>query len=163
MSPNQLNHVISTSGKSKRYAAANKEPWFLVTSLLAKEKPVLITNIYRQRMRIEENIRDTKCTRYGLGLKNSLTRCPQRMNILLLIAAIATLAAWIAGIHTKNNGNPSDFQAHSAKSTSALSLVFLGRRVLKKGLDMTKNQFQEASILLYDLVLHTQQERPHYG
>jgi hypothetical protein len=157
------NKKTSKSGKSKRYAAANKEPWFLVTSLSAKEKPVLITNIYRQRMRIEENIRDTKCTRYGLGLKNSLTRCPQRMNILLLIAAIATLAAWIAGLFTKNNGNASDFQAHSAKFTSVLSIVFLGRRVLKKGLDITQEQFQYTCLLLYHLVLQIQQERPHYG
>ena len=58
------NKIVSTSGKSKRYAAASNEPWFLVTSLHAKEKPLLITNIYRQRMRIEERIRDTKCTRY---------------------------------------------------------------------------------------------------
>lgn len=157
------NRKTSKSGKSKRYAIGNKEPWFLVTSLQAKERPVLITNIYRQRMRIEENIRDTKCTRYGLGLKNSLTRCPQRMNILLLIAAIATLAAWIAGLYTKNNGNASDFQAHSAKSTSALSLVFLGKRALKKGVDMTNQQFQSTCILLYKLVLQTQQERPHYA
>ena len=64
------------------------------------------------------------------------------MNILLLIAAIATLAAWIAGLHTRNNGKASDFQAHSAQSTSALSIVFLGRRVLKKGLDTTGLQFK---------------------
>jgi hypothetical protein len=157
------NKKTSKSGKSRRYAAANKEPWFLVTSLSAKEKPVLITNIYRQRMRIEENIRDTKCTRYGLGIKDSLTRCPQRMNILLLIAAIATLAAWIAGLFTKNNGNASDFQAHSAKFTSVLSIVFLGRRVLNKGLDITKEQFQYTCLLLYHLVLQTQLEKPHYG
>jgi hypothetical protein len=156
------NKKTSQSGKSKQYAAANKEPWFLVTSLEAKQKPVLITNIYRQRMRIEENIRDTKCTRYGLGLKNSLTRCSQRMNILLLIAAIVTLAAWIAGIYIRNNGNASDFQAQSAQCTSALSIVFLGRRVLKKGLNITKQQFQSACRLLYNLVLKTQQESPHY-
>ena len=157
------NKKISNSGKNKRYATANKEPWLLVTSLKAKEKPVLITNIYRQRMRIEENIRDTKCSHYGLGLKNSLTCCPQRMDILLLIAAIATLAAWIAGLFTKSNGNASHFQAHSAKFTSALSYVFLGRRVLKKGLDITKEQFQYACLLLFNLVLFTQQEKPHYG
>jgi hypothetical protein len=90
-------------------------------------------------MRIEENIRDTKCPHYGLGLKNSLTRCSQRMNILLLIAAIATLAAWIAGLFIKNIGKASDFQAHSAKVSSALSILFLGRRALKKGLCMSQN------------------------
>lgn len=157
------NKKSSNSGKSKRYAKANKEPWFLVTSLQAKEKPVLITNIYRQRMRIEENIRDTKCSHYGLGLKNSLTRCPQRMNILLLIAAIATFAAWLAGLFIKSNGKASDFQAHSAKITSALSTIFLGRRALKKGLAMSLEQFQNTLILLYQATLQVHREKPHYG
>lgn len=157
------NKKNSHSGKSKRYAKANKEPWFLVTSLQAKEKPVLITNIYRQRMRIEENIRDTKCPHYGLGLKNSLTRCPQRMNILLLIAAIATLAAWIAGLFIKNIGKAPDFQAHSAKVSSALSIIFLGRRALKKGFVMNLEQFQNTCILLYQVALQVQREKPHYG
>jgi hypothetical protein len=88
---------------------------------LAKEKPVLITNIYRQRMRIEQNIRDTKCPHYGLGLKKSLTRNPQRMNILLLIAAISTLAAWLTGLIVKLAKSASDFQAHSANRFYSLS------------------------------------------
>lgn len=92
----------SRSGMSKRYAKASKEPWILVTSLKeAVLNPILIVTIYRQRMRIEENIRDTKCSHYGLGLKNSLTRCAQRMNILLLIAALITFAAWLAGLFTR--------------------------------------------------------------
>lgn len=157
------NKKNSKSGKSKRYATANKEPWLLVTSLQAKEKPVLITNIYRQRMRIEENIRDTKCAHYGLGLKRSLTRCPLRMNILLLIAAIATLAAWLAGLFIKKIGSASDFQAHSAKIQSALSCVFLGRQALKKGFDINWEQFQNTFILLYQETLKVQQEKPHYG
>lgn len=153
----------SHSGKSKRYEAAHKEPWLLVTSLQAQKKPVLITNIYRQRMRIEENIRDTKCPHYGLGLKNSLTRCPQRMNILLLIAAIATLTAWLTGLFIISSGKASDFQAHSAKFRSALSIVFLGRRAFKKAGQITLEQFQHTCILLYQLALQTQREKPHYG
>lgn len=53
-------------------------------------------------MRIEENIRDTKCPHYGFGLKKSLTQSSQRMNILLLIAAIATFAAWFAGLFIRS-------------------------------------------------------------
>lgn len=51
------NKKKSNSGKSKLYSKAHKEPWLLVTSIpMAQDKPVLITNIYRQRMRIEEVI-----------------------------------------------------------------------------------------------------------
>jgi hypothetical protein len=157
------NKKKSSSGKSKLYSKAHKEPWLLVTSLpQAKEKPMLITNIYRQRMRIEENIRDTKCPHYGLGLKDSITRSAQRMNILLLIAAIATLIAWLAGLITKFRGQAADFQAHSAKCTSALSLVFLGRRAIKKGLSMYQEEFEFAIKLLYQCAVQTQEEKPHY-
>jgi hypothetical protein len=50
----------SKASKSKRYAKGHKEPWLLVTSLapsfnIAKE----VVKIYRHRMRIEENFRDT--------------------------------------------------------------------------------------------------------
>ena len=158
------NKKKSTSGKSNVYSKANKEPWVLVTSLpLANEKPVLITNIYRQRMRIEQNIRDTKCPHYGLGLKKSLTRNTQRMNILLLIAAIATLAAWLAGIIIKFRQAASDFQVHSAKCISALSIVFLGRRVIKKGISINEEERIIVFSLLYELVLKTQIEKPHYA
>lgn len=88
-----LNKKISTGGMSKRYSNAAKEPWVLVTSLpQARNNPAHIVNIYRQRMRIEENFRDTKCSHYGQGLKHSLTKRPERMAILLLIAAITTFA-----------------------------------------------------------------------
>jgi hypothetical protein len=158
------NKKRSKGGKSKRYAKAHKEPWFLVTSLReAMNKPSLIVTIYRQRMRIEENIRDTKCSHYGLGLKNSLTRCPQRMNILLLIAAIATFIAWLAGIHITDIGKAPDFQAHSAKFTSALSKVFLGRKAFKKPLYLTKVQFEHILMLLYQLTIITQQEISQNG
>lgn len=152
------------SGKAKRYSKAQKEPWLLVSSLNAASlTPELITNIYRQRMRIEENIRDTKCPHYGLGLKDSLTKCHHRMNILLLIAAIATFTAWLAGIFIKSIGKAADYQAHSAKFTSALSIVFLGRRVLKKKLTLTQEEFEWTLRSLYGLGVHNRREIYHYG
>ena len=154
----------SLCGMSKRHSQAAKEPWVLVTSLnAAKLNPVLIVNIYRQRMRIEENIRDTKCPHYGLGLKNSLTLSPQRMNILLLIGAIANFIAWLAGLFIKSIGKAADFQAHSAKFTSALSYVFLGRRVLKKKLPMSQVQFESTLEMLAQNAVLVQQEIHHYG
>lgn len=150
--------------KDKVHSKSNKEPWLLATSLQdAQIKPFLVVNIYRQRMRIEENIRDTKSPRYGLGLKNSLTRSPQRMNILLLIALIVTFAAWLAGLFIKSIGKAADFQAHSAKVTSALSFVFLGLRCLKKKLDISQSDFDKALMLLYQCTLQAQSESPHYG
>lgn len=153
-----------SSKKNKVYAKSHKEPWLLVTSLAeAPLKPFLIVNIYRQRMRIEENIRDTKCPHYGLGLKDSLTQCPQRMNILLLIAAIATFIAWLAGLYIKLIGKAADFQAQSAKFTSTLSIVFLGRRALKKTILISQVMFVKLLNILYQQSIQAQQESYHYA
>ncbi len=155
------NKKNSRSGKSRLHSAANKEPWVLVTSLVLNEHNAnLAVNIYRQRMRIEENIRDTKCPHYGLGLKNSLSKSPARLGILLLIAAIATFAAWLAGIEIKRRGHAADFQAHSAKFTHALSIVFLGREALKRGVKVTQKQFYTALNLLFQINREAQLETP---
>jgi len=158
-----LNKKICTSGKSKKHSKAAKEPWLLVTSLpQARDNPTHIVNIYRQRMRIEENFRDTKCHHYGLGLKNSLTRSPERMDILLLIAAIATWAAWLAGLITLLAGNAADFQAHSAKFTHSLSIVYLGREAIKKQLLISHAQLLNALKTLAVMVLNAQLEKGLY-
>ena len=158
-----LNKQICAAGRSKRHAKAAKEPWLLVTSLhQAQDNPNHIVNIYRQRMRIEENFRDSKCPHYGLGLKNSLTRAPERMNILLLIAAIATFAAWIAGIITSSAGKAADFQAHSAKFTRSLSMVFLGREAIKKQLVVSKVQLNSAFKNLLEMIIQAQLEKGVY-
>ena len=158
-----LNKKICASGTSKKHSKAAKEPWLLVTSLpQARNNPGHIVNIYRQRMRIEENFRDTKCPHYGLGLKKSLTRDPGRMAILLLIAAIATWAAWLAGLITILAGNASDFQAHSAKFTQSLSIVYLGREVIKKQLLISHSQLLNAINTLAQMVVNAQLEKGLY-
>jgi hypothetical protein len=158
-----LNKKISTGGMSKRYSNAAKEPWVLVTSLpQARDNPAHIVNIYRQRMRIEENFRDTKCSYYGQGLKHSLTKRPERMAILLLIAAIATWAAWLAGLITTLKGNASDFQAHSAKFTNSLSIVYLGREAIKKKLIVSTPLVVNAIKTLASMVIAAQLESHIY-
>lgn len=153
------NKKNSRSGKSKRCSKSSKEPWVLVTSLnLSAQTAKEAVMIYKQRMRIEENIRDTKCPNYGLGLKMSLTKTPQRMNILLLIAALSTFLAWLAGVFTTLKGKAANFQAHSAKFISVLSKVYLGREALKKGVNLTKMEFHLLFNMLYELSLESQQE-----
>ena len=158
-----LNKKISVGGMNKRYSNAAKEPWVLVTSLSqARDNPAQPVNIYRQRMRIEESFRDTKCAHYGQGLKHSLTKSPERMAILLLIAAIATWAAWLSGIITTLKGNSSDFQAHSAKFTNSLSLVYLGREAIKKQLIVSLSQVVNAINTLASMVIEAQLEQHVY-
>lgn len=136
------NKTKCIGGHSQKHAKANKEPWVLATSLpysrLLAEQTV---KIYKQRMQIEETFRDTKCNRYGFGLCESGTKSDRRMNVLLLIDFIVTLICWQSGILAEENGMASDFQAHSAKFKNVLSIVYLGKQVIKKKINMTKRQF----------------------
>lgn len=102
-------------------------------------------------MQIEENFRDTKCTKYGFGLNDSLSKSPDRMNILLLIAGIATFASWLAGLHVRQAGEASDYQSRSVKHKGILSHVFLGRESLRKKFKLLQKQFDALWKNLFDL------------
>lgn len=141
------------ASNNKRYIKAHKEPWLLVTTLYQSNEMALKTvKIFRQRMRIEENFRDTKCTRYGFGLRESRSRSPERMKILLLISALATFACWLAAIITRQAGAASDYQAHSSKFKSVLSWVYLGREALKRGIKITRKEFSPLLLSLFHVV-----------
>ncbi len=144
----------------ERYSKSHKEPWLLATTLESSDDLALKTvNIYRQRMRIEENFRDTKSTRFGFGLNECRTRSTERMKILLLIGAIATFLCWIAGVSADADGIASDFQVQSAKFKRSISIVYLGKEVLKRRMKITKKQFSYAIKLLLDISINSQMER----
>ncbi|CAM2865429.1 hypothetical protein [Legionella worsleiensis] len=63
----------------------------------------------------------------------------------------------------KSIGKNTDFQAHSAKVTNALSIVFLGRRALKKKVTMQQQEFEQMLKMLYLTSLQAQLEIHHYG
>ena len=154
-----ISRTKSQGGMSKRYSKAHQEPWLLVTSLpLSSNIAKKTVQIYRQRMRIEENFRDTKCTRYGFGLKESRSRSPERMKILLLIAAIATFACWLAGIYIRQRGDAAEYQVQSAKFISCLSKVFLGREALKDDFEITIKEFVSTLSLLFEINIAAQNE-----
>ena len=52
-------------------------------------------------MRIEKAFRDTKSARVGFRISESLMRNLARLEILLLIGALATFMAWLLGIATE--------------------------------------------------------------
>lgn len=54
--------------------------------------------LYTKRMQIEQSFRDLKSHRYGAAFEDTLTRDPRRLELLLLIHMLATLAAWFEGL-----------------------------------------------------------------
>nr|WP_250636848.1 transposase [Pseudoalteromonas rubra] len=68
------------------------EPWLLATNLPAELfKPKRVVSLYAKRMQIEESFRDLKSPQYGMGLRHSKSRCPNRLDILLLLSLLATI------------------------------------------------------------------------
>ena len=74
--------------------AREREPWQLAAShSLSTLKASQIAAIYAKRMQIELAFRDMKSHRYGCASEDSLTRKGRRLEILLLIHALAGFAA----------------------------------------------------------------------
>ncbi len=86
-------------GHSRKMARREREPWLLAASVsLAALSAGEIVALYAQRMQIEQSFRDLKSHRYGAAFEDSLTRDPRRLEMLLLIHLLATLAAWLEGL-----------------------------------------------------------------
>lgn len=86
-------------GHSRKMARREREPWLLAASVSLKELSAIeIVALYAKRMQIEQSFRDLKSHRYGAAFEDTLTRDPRRLEMLLLIHALATLAAWLEGL-----------------------------------------------------------------
>ena len=121
------------SARSIEYSKGAKEGWLLVSSLskgnnLAKK----VIKKYSLRMQIEEGFRDLKSTRFGFGLTEARSKNIKRIEILLLIAMLASLIAWITGYIIESMGLHYQFQSNSQKNKRVLSLFFLGCQAIRR-------------------------------
>jgi Transposase DDE domain len=94
---NRLGEVARRKG-SRQAAARESEPWLIVASPQLDLNAKQLVTIYRRRMQIEMSFRDLKSHRYGQGFEDSLTRSGARIEILLLVNALAAFASWLAGL-----------------------------------------------------------------
>lgn len=87
------------SAHSRQMAARAKEPCLLAVSHSLSAMPAaVIVSLYAKRMQIEQSFRDLKSHRYGCAFEDTLTRSGQRLEMLLLIHMLASLAAWLVAI-----------------------------------------------------------------
>lgn len=112
------------------YRKLHRAPWLLATSLphsagMAKK----VMSLYERRMQIEESFRDLKCHRWGFGIRYTRSRSAQRLEILLLIAALATIAVWLAGLAAEAQNWARRFQANTERKRTVLSTFFLGFQI----------------------------------
>lgn len=125
---------------SQKHSNTWKEPLFLVTSLPeVQNNPHLAVLKYKKRMTIEENFRDTKSTKYGFSLDKNETINPERYTVWLLLAALASLVAWLTGAAAEQLKLHWDFQANTYKHRRVLSFFYLGCQIIRKKIDTPIN------------------------
>ncbi|TKD46932.1 IS4 family transposase, partial [Azotobacter chroococcum] len=83
----------------------------------------------------------------GLGLHRS--RCPRRIEILLLIAVLANYALCLLGLQAREAGHERRFQSNSLKCKRVLSLWRLGLEYARGyGGDISRERLRELELAL---------------
>ncbi|WP_162435908.1 IS4 family transposase, partial [Pseudoxanthomonas koreensis] len=115
---------------SRQCARREAEPWLLAVSpsLHGMTVPQIVA-AYRRRMQIELSFRDLKSHRDGHGYEDSLTRKRERIEVLLLLHALAMFVSWLAGMAAEAIDAQDKLNPHSS-SRRLYSLVRLGREAL---------------------------------
>lgn len=99
-----LNGEPARTTSSRKIAARYREPWLLVASPDLKLSARQLVKLYARRMQIEQSFRDLKSHHYGSAFEDSLTRRGTRLDILLLVHALANFASWLAGLACEATG-----------------------------------------------------------
>jgi hypothetical protein len=118
------------SARGDEHRRSAEEPWLLATNLW-RHTPREVMAIYAQRMKIEEALRDAKSHRYGWGLEYVRSRSCQRLELLLLVCALATFAVILVGFAGETRGLARNYQANTIRSRRVLSLATLGRYLMR--------------------------------
>jgi hypothetical protein len=128
---------------SKKHEKRGNEPWLIVSSLSPIEFTAKdIMNIYKKRMQIEESFRDLKNTKNGLGLRHLRSYILERLNVSLLLGAIAAWTLWILGMVGKQKQEHWSFQTNSIRDKNVLSNFSIGwQMVMRHGLKCDSNLF----------------------
>ncbi len=122
---------IKHGKKEKEYSNAAKKPWLIASSLDIPAGKIMA--IYRTRMKIEHDFRDSKDPKWGLGIRASRSVDPLRLVLQLLIGFLASFMLWLIGLCLEKKGLHRDFQANSIKHKRVLSLIFLALEAIRSG------------------------------
>ena len=124
---------IAEDKRSRQNAHREREPWLLASNLPAEQwTAAKVVAVYKRRMQIEEGFRDVKSEHLGFGLNLHRSRCAKRIEILLLIAALANYVVFLLGFKARLAGYEQRFQSNSIERKRALSLWRLGVEYLHR-------------------------------
>lgn len=94
-----------------------KEPWCLATNLKEASANDVI-DLYGKRFTIEENFRDVKDIRFGMGLSSVSIKSPDRRDRLLLVSALAVVLLTLLGAAGEAVGLERALKANTVKRRS---------------------------------------------
>lgn len=115
----------------KKIAACQREPWLLSSSPgLRHLDAASIVKLYAQRMRIEQQFRDTKNIVLGLGLRLTRSTGVVRLQVLLLIDHIATLARRLIGEAAQSLNLQLQLVSTNRKGRPEISVMTLAARII---------------------------------
>jgi hypothetical protein len=124
---------VSRHWESREAARSQREPWLIAYSNSLQQQPLRhIVNLYRARMQIEQSFRDLKCERYGCAFNHSLTRKRARLQILLLLHALASFVAWLQGLWITRQAHTAHCVVHPSSTRTHYSTVRLGWESLRR-------------------------------
>lgn len=116
---------------AKMYRKLHRAPWLLGTSLPHERgSERRIKGLYALRMQIEETLRDGKSHRFGFGLRYARSSSQHRIEVLLLLVALATLVLWLVGLAGRARDLARRLQANTVSHRFVLSTPFIGRLLL---------------------------------
>ena len=145
-------HHPSKASASRKHAKREKAPWLLVVSPSLKAfSAVRVVDYYRSRMQIEEGLRDTKSTHYGLDFTSESRIEVERRANLLLIAALIIFALWLTGICLKGTDIERYIKVNSNQDHSPYSVIFLARIACRYiAFELSASILDQAQALLVD-------------
>lgn len=140
---------------AKMYSTSARENWVFATNLPPESRtPKQLVNLYAKRMQIGAKFRDLKSPAYGLGLRQSRTNSPERLDIILLIALMVQCLLWLVGLHALQLGWDRHFQANTVRHRTVLLTIRLGLEVLRlPNYDVTEKELLASWVSLANQLL----------
>lgn len=113
----------------KAHSESYRNGWILFSSL--NKSASVIVRAYKKRMQIEQNFRDIKNEKYGIGLRRNQSTQPHRTSMLFFFSTIVIIILWWIGLMTEADKEHYKYQANTVKNKRVISLVKLGALVAK--------------------------------
>jgi hypothetical protein len=144
---------------SSVFAQQQRDPWLLATNMTPEFMSApFVVQLYRKRMGIEAAFRDLKSDQFGFGLTLSRSRNIERLNTLLLIAALTTVCLWWIGLTAQQRSWQRHFQANTVRDRLVLSMPFLALQVIRRAdYSLTLTELMQAQFLLQQHIIDTHQ------